>query len=160
MAFVLGRFVGQLRHGDALTVVSVQRTCPGAFEDILLGKGKDNTASTLAIEVFLVEELSLTLSIEQFHVVDELQVGTKDRNLFTAVGLFTGLLGESRHYGMSYGQWHSRLGLFAGSTHDDVASINIDAGGSVNTYHVVADNLEVGHLLATGEFYFCHGVET
>ena len=49
-------------------------TCKGAFEDILRWNAEDEIASAFAIEVLMVDELWETVGIEQFDIVDELQV--------------------------------------------------------------------------------------
>ena len=61
---------------------------------------------------------------------------------------------------MSKCQRLTRLCLAIGCANNNLSTISGNASRCVDSDHVVADNLEIGHFRATGEFDFCNGIET
>ena len=93
----------------------------------------------------------MAVRIEQFGPADELQVRTVNGQLFSALDLFAGVLGEAGDDGVAQGQGHAGLCLFVGGADDEVAAAGGDARGSLDPDHVFADDLEIGDGDAVGE---------
>ena len=62
----------------------MQITHERAFVDVLLWNTEDEIAGTFAVEILMVNELCLTIGIEQFNSVDELQVRSEHRDQFAS----------------------------------------------------------------------------
>ena len=98
------RCIGEFRQRENLTVDGVEFAHPGALEDVGLGDDDYNCTGTLAIEGLVLYKLGVAICIEEFHLVDEFEVGTENGELFTAGDLFSCLLGETGNLGVSYAQ--------------------------------------------------------
>ena len=108
----------------------------------------------------MVDDLRHGVGIEQLHAIDELEVGAEDGDELAAGGPFAGLLGESRHDGISEGERQARLGGIAVGAHDNLSALGGNAGGGVDANHIIAYKLEVGDLQAAGKFNLFDIVET
>ena len=96
--------VSQLGQCNPLSVEGMQITYEGTLVDVLQGHVEDEVGGTLTIEVLVVDHLGNGVGIKQLYSIDELEVGTIDRDLLAARGCLARLLGEARHYSMSYSQ--------------------------------------------------------
>ena len=61
---------------------------------------------------------------------------------------------------MSECQLLSGLCLVVTGVYHNLTTVSIDARRCVDSDHVIADNLEVGDFLATGEFNLSNGIKT
>ena len=68
--------VSQLRHIDALTVVSVQNADKGSFVDISLRNTENKIVGAFTIEILMIYQLWFAIGIEQLDAIDELKVGS------------------------------------------------------------------------------------
>ena len=135
-------------------------THKGTLVDVLLRKTNRDLVGALAIEVLMVDELWNAICIKQLNTIDELQVRTEHIDQFTTCGFFTRLFRVSCYIGMSKSKRHMRLSLVIGCAHNNLTTISSNARWCVDSDHVVADNLEIGHFLATGEFNFSHTIKS
>ena len=160
MTFISTWFVSQFWHQDALSVVGMKDTHKGTFVDVLFRKTNRDLVSALAIELLMIDDLWNAICIKQLNTIDELQVRTEHIDQFTTCGFFTRLFRVTCYIGMSKSKRHMRLSLVIGCAHNNLTTISSNARWCVDSDHVVADNLEISHFLATGEFNFSHTIKS
>ena len=124
----------------------------------LLGKGDDDGAGALAVELGILDQLDgSSVRAEEFNSGDELQVFTVDGELVTAVDDLVLLLGETFDHGFANRQFNRGFSLVVVCLDDKLTGCN--AVGHNHAEHIVRYFREVGNGLILREYNLGNVVE-